>query len=109
MVNKDRIIKKGELFILTEGEYSDYQIITLCRALTDLNTANLLNEFTGEERKIGPLKINPYEYWERPRDSNFPNWIMNVKKVAEEVPLTEWHYETYNEMSADIYRLVGEL
>jgi len=72
-------IKKGELFVITHGEYSDYGLITLGRAKKDLDIEQLINKFT-KNRKTRTYLSGSYK---------FVNWLVNIESCVEELMLNE--------------------
>jgi len=74
--------KKGRVIALTEGEYSEYQVLAVIRLRCDIDTDELLKRY---------LKICP-DGKEDPlycREA-FINYLLNVARVAEEIDCNEW-------------------
>ena len=80
-------IKKDDLFILTHGCYSDYSLITVCKALEDIDILFLKEEYlsTNPEQR-GRHSFSDYE---------FTKWLVVDKRMAEEVHCLEWHLGDY--------------
>ena len=76
------IVKKGELLVLTTGEYSDYELITICRAKQDIDLKSLAEEY----RQIRRAQ-DRHSWWGAP--DGFTKWIIVDKNLADEVPYRE--------------------
>jgi hypothetical protein len=87
----ERIIKTGELFLMTTGEYSDYEVKVLCRANTNINTRAVVDEYLADH----PEQARDYGF----EDFAFVNWIINETRKADEVTVWEWHFSAYNTTS----------
>lgn len=81
-------IEKGETVLLSTGEYSDYSVKALCLALETFNTEDVIKEY---------LAINPDETDRYSADFfKFINWLVNERKVLEEIKHREWHLGDYS-------------
>jgi len=78
------MIEKGNLFIFTSGEYSDYQVVTLCKAAEDIDMEETMKEY---------YALFPDERDNYLRNNVFINWAINTKKIAEELDYAEWHLD----------------
>lgn len=85
MNSEIHIIPRGYYFIISTGAYSDYSISCLCKANIDL-TPNIIDEYWAEN----PEKIF-LDWAKRPslKSSHFINWLINIKKYAEELKFRE--------------------
>jgi hypothetical protein len=84
----ERIIKTGELFLMTTGQYSDYDVKVLCRANTNINTSAVVDEYLVDH----PEEAQDYHFGE----FAFINWVINETKKADEVTAWEWHFSAYD-------------
>ena len=82
------VIPKGAMFMIATGEYSDYSIQCLCRAIFDIAIDVIRDEYL----ILFPEQKEEYEF----NSSVFMNWFINTKKLAEEIPFFEFHLETYS-------------
>jgi len=76
-------LKKGELFVITHGAYSDYELIVLVRAKEDLNIEQLINKFNEkytENKEPHTYPLNSYK---------LINWLVNIESCVEELELKE--------------------
>ena len=69
-------IEAGELFILTSGEYSDYGVVALLRAIVQIDLGLLMDEYA----KVITKDVTGYD---------LVRWLAIDKKVAEELPYAE--------------------
>ena len=76
------IVEKGELLVLTTGEYSDYELIMICRARQDIDLKSLAEEY----RQIRKAQ-DPPSWWTA--QNGFAKWIIVDKNLADEVPYRE--------------------
>jgi hypothetical protein len=84
-------IYKNTLILISEGEYSDYGVSAALKATDDINMDDIKKEF--EQLKEDALKS-----WRIDADistGGFVNWLVNIKKVAEELDYTEVHTGSY--------------
>jgi len=80
-------IKKNEMFLFSAGSYSNYEVITICKAKTDIDIELLKKEY---------LKNNPDEEEDYCfKQYKFVKWIIVDKKLAEEIRYKEWHLGSY--------------
>ena len=86
-------IKKGELFLLSCGTYSDYDVKCLCRALVDIDCKNLVSAFRAD---------NP-DFKQYDSESKVIHWMINVKKMAEEVQRKELWLGDYGDLNIQVY------
>jgi hypothetical protein len=77
------MIPKGTLFLLTEGEYSSYYCITLCKAIVDIDVEALKSEYL----KLHHEQLEDYKF----RTTMFVRWFLVDKRLAQELEYTEWH------------------
>lgn len=87
-------IKVGETFTISDGEYSDYGVIALCRAKQEIDIDSLIQEYLS----INPEQIPDYyfEYYK------FVKWLLVDKNVAEEIPYRELHLGGYGKAEPKI-------
>ena len=80
-------IAKGALFVLTEGEYSDYQMMVVCRATEDIDPQALTREYLAAY----PQQAEDYdaEFY------HFAKWLTVDRQAAEEAACWEWHLGEY--------------
>ena len=88
---KENIIKKGKLFVMTHGEYSDYELMTICKASQDIDVFALQEEYLENFKKEGWQTV-----------PNFIKWLTVDKNVAEEFLYTEWHLGTYGNIVSSL-------
>ena len=76
-----KMIKKDTLFLVSEGEYSDYGIRALLRALTDIDVPTVWDEWLGSEKllehhlvKLGLAERVPYLEWTQGYDDHRMKW-----------------------------------
>ena len=88
------------MFIFSNGEYSDYEVCTLCRATEDIN-----------------IKIVKRQYFAKfPNDKEnycfshdaFMKWLIVDKKLAEELDYTNFHLGSYGEADFELRHLQNE-
>lgn len=84
-------IKKGQLIILSEGEYSDYHILDSFKAVRDFDTNDVLNSFC-ELHPEGRTALDS-RYNESLMD-NFEQFLLDEGYV-EELETTEWVISHY--------------
>lgn len=72
------MIEKGQIFLLSSGQYSDYSVETVCRAIADFDMGEITREYRAE-------------YPDEERYNNLEAFLINVKKVAEEIDFIEIH------------------
>lgn len=81
-------VSKGEILMVTTGEYSDYGVQSLVVALADFDINELREEYLSEF----PDQTERYsaDFYK------FNNWLVNEKKIVEEVKHREWHLGDYS-------------
>jgi len=72
-----KIIPKNAIFIITAGAYEDYRVLTVCRALTEINP-NIIQE---EYLKEHPKERREYEF----DTGRAISWMMDKKKYAKKI------------------------
>jgi hypothetical protein len=82
-----KMIKKGSLFIITSGEYSDYELVTICKALCDIDVQGAKAEYL----QAYPEQGEDYKF----RYGKFVTWLINEKRIAKELDYFEWHTDDY--------------
>lgn len=88
-----KIIKKDTLFIVTSGVYSNYEVVTLCKARQDIDMDSLRTEYL----KMYPEEAKEYLF----EEFKFTKWLLVDVNIAEELTYAELHltdYSTVNEM-----------
>lgn len=73
--------------LIEHGEYSDYSVMMLVRFTTDVDPMVLKDEFRATDKDGF---VSSYE---------FGNWLVNVRRVAEEVPHGSWWVGAYGQLS----------
>lgn len=76
--------KKGEIVVLTDGEYSDYRIEGIFRARVDFELAKICKEFVRDKPRVGEGGL---------KDQFFP-WLVE-KGYAEDLDTLELHLGGY--------------
>lgn len=84
------IIPKNTLILFSSGEYSDYSVYGLCRAVEDINVAELRNEYIN----CFPEETSKYSF----KEDNFIKFIKE-KKIVENIPFSEWYLASYSSIS----------
>jgi hypothetical protein len=77
------IIPKGALFTVTFVEHKDYHTMAVCIALVDIDIYEIQVEYLSEY----PTQKREFNFDE----TQFLNWITNIKHYAEE----KYFYELY--------------
>jgi len=75
------LIKKDETFIITAGEYEDYNIHGLHKALKDFHMIELKEEYKNKYPQIGYYYYFNYE--------KFVKWIVEIKKISKPINYKE--------------------
>ena len=89
MNKQDTIIKKGELFMFSEGNYSDYQINAVCRAKKNIDIEAAKQEYF----ELYPKQEEDYAF----EPYRFIKWIIVDKDLAEEIiQYKEWYLGEYS-------------
>ena len=79
------IHKRGEILILSCGEYSDYYVNLLCRVLKDFEEHEVANKYDCKE--------DNYDF-----DSDeFVAYLIREKYI-EEIDYVEWNFATYGRL-----------
>lgn len=97
-MKEQNLILKDQLIILSEGAYSDYGVITIGKAIEDIDIKTLTNEYL----EIHPEQKEEYHFSE----DKFVKWLVIDKGLIEELPYVEWHVADYG--SAEEMRLIVE-
>lgn len=97
---KDTIIPAGTLVVLTWGEYSDYDMLALCRAETDIDTDALAQEFIAM-RKDAAADSDEYVSTRFSRFA-FLKWLVVDKKVLSDQSYAEWHLGSYGDYDGTV-------
>lgn len=79
-------IPKGSIITTTVGEYSDYGVVAVVRALQDLNPKELRDRYLAEF----PEENDPYAF----EEYKFQNWL-NKHGYVEELNHFKWHFGAY--------------
>ena len=90
----DYQLKKGELALITSGEYSDYGVQTLVRVLEDFHIIEMRDEYL----KKYPEQRERY----KANHEQFVHWLVNERKCCEEVEHREWHIGSYSSLEGDL-------
>ena len=91
-MKKLRKIIKGETLIVSSGEYSDYMVHGLFKALQDFEPEEFLKEYL----ELNPEEKERYQFEERKFVA-----FMSSKGVIEDMPNCEFHLGSYG-ISEDI-------
>lgn len=84
----------GDLIVLTSGEYSDFGITGIYRALKDFNDADFSRAYVGRpanQRKFDKSGAGAYD---------FPEWVKS-SGYLEEIEYCEIHYGAYGRLSIE--------
>jgi len=92
-------ITKGKLFVITHGEYSDYDLIALCKAKKDLEIDKLVEKY---------IKIANVNRTYLSGSFKFVNWLINSESCIEELELNELNlYYMFEQISLEKKDTVG--
>ena len=80
-------IPKGALFLISTGEYSDYSIDGVFRALDIIDTKSLRDEYL----LLHPEQRQTYQF----DDREFLAWLAR-KELLEPINTWEWHLSEYH-------------
>lgn len=80
------MIKKDELLVLTTGEWSDYEMITICKALVDLDIEVLQSEYIKRYNRVDASSVI---------SSRFVTWLIS-KQFMVELSYRELHFSSYH-------------
>ena len=94
MHDKIKVIPKGCLFTVTAGEYSYYCTMTVCKALKEIDTKIMQDEYLNEH----PRQKEEYSMGK----SQVIAWMVNEKGYAEEVDYFELHLGSYSNVDFDL-------
>lgn len=81
------MINKGDIIILSNGSYSDYQIRMVCRALESFDVSKLKEQF---------VKCHKPDNWGYFSHSTFAHWLSNEAKLVEEIKHKEINAGDYD-------------
>ena len=84
----DKKVVKGDLIIMTSGDYSDYVIDILCRALADFDIEEMRQEYL----VLFPEEAVRYKF----SDVHFKKWLIVDKRLLEELQAREWNFDSYD-------------
>lgn len=88
--NEYNKVNKGTILMLSTGEYSDYGIQTLSKAIKDFDIREVSEEYLSEnEGQRGSYSCDFYK---------FTQWLIE-KKYIETVEYKEWHLGDYGSFS----------
>lgn len=99
-MTKDQVIPKGMLVIYSQGEYSDYCIVTVGYAKEELRISRLKEEYKNTLENKKPKYLDSYA---------FANWLVNVKKAIDEINWGEVHTGSWGQLDKEAYTKVMEL
>lgn len=94
MNDKVKVIPKGAIFTVTSGEYSDYYTLTVCKALKEIDTKAMQEEYLSEY----PKQKERYCM----EESQVIAWVVNEKGYAEEIDFFELHLGSYSNADFDL-------
>jgi len=82
-----RVIPKDSQFLISAGEYSDFQVFTVCRALEDLDVDALKEKYLS----TFPKEREPYafDYY------RFLSWLLLFENLVLELDHIEWYLGSY--------------
>lgn len=89
MVNMKNI-SKGEIILITSGEYSDYNVYGLLIALEDINTEELRNAYINKF----PEQTDKYGF----KEEIFLQYLKHLNLVKE-IHFKEWYLASYSNIS----------
>ena len=87
-------VRKGQIVILTEGEYSDYRVQGTFECLKDFHLPQVAEVFVAEKVKAG---VNKYEF-----DDHFFPWLVE-NGYAKAIDEVEIHMGYYGEFKPEIH------
>ena len=79
------VIKKGQVVVFTSGDYSDYTIEAIGKAVSTFDEKAVLKEYF----QIHPEHHGLYEF----NSYAFENWLMNEARLVEEIDYQEWNLQ----------------
>ena len=80
------VFRPGEVFILTQGEYSSYEVLALCRVIVEFDVTALVAEWL----KDHPEQLKNYHF----KTDAFHAW-MSARGLWAEVPHGEFFLGDY--------------
>ena len=86
-------IKKGSLFVITSGEYSDYQMITLCKATQYIDVSALRTEY---------LALSADGKWHWNDNNKFVKWLIVDRKACKELDYSEFYLGGYGDEEFEV-------
>lgn len=89
-----KIVKKGQIMVLTSGDYSDYGINAIFKALEDFDLDAEVQEYYKQETEV------QFDRNRRKTGIDFPAWLVKWR-VAEEVDFLEIHTGDYGEVDIE--------
>lgn len=97
-----RILKKGSLVMPTYGEYSDYQVHSICRVTCDFD----IDEVAEEYKRVHPEQWSKYGFYQHDK---FIDWVITEKQLLEELDYFEWQtaYQFKDDEGLFAYRIRG--
>lgn len=90
----DKKVAKGDLIIMTSGDYSDYIIDTLCRALADFDIEEMRQEYLAQF----PERDKPYSF----SGAHFRKWLIADRKLLKELRAREWNFDSWGGANYEI-------
>ena len=101
------LIKKGSIFLVTEGEYPDWQvdmlrkIDMLCEAIIDIDVMALRSEYL----VLYPEQSSAFLF----NESQFCKWLVIDKKACKKIDYFDWQLGEYPDVdfSVDYHKAIG--
>lgn len=98
------IITKGSVFIISSGEYSDYEALVICEALEDINPKELQEEYY----KKYPQQLNYKETEYSEFIENAVKWMVEerkcIKRLNAEDDVEDFHLQSdYDKYEFTVY------
>jgi len=87
MFREIKVIPKDAVFTVTAEEYSDYCTLTVCKALIEIDTKVMQEEYLAEHSEQGRQP--------RLNTSQVIAWMTDEKQYAEEIDFLELHLGSY--------------
>jgi len=84
-------IKQGTLLAVSQGEYSDYGVITIAKAKQDFETDVLVQEYLSTR----PEQTQAYHF----KELEFVKWLVVDKDLLDEADYKELHLDDYSTVS----------
>ena len=94
-------VSKGELLILSEGEYDDYHIVETVRALVDFRMRDVCKEFMSQHGEYGDVEDEDGNYVGA-RGGSFVQWLIS-KRLVEKIEIQEVRFGEYGKFDKRIY------